>query len=43
MVSKIYFTTVANVVSVQFNSVAQLCPTLCNSMDCSTPDFPVHH
>ena len=22
-------------------SVAQLCPTLCNSMDCSTPGFPV--
>ena len=24
-------------------SVAQLCPTLCDSMDCSTPGFPVHH
>ena len=23
--------------------VAQLCPTLCNPMDCSTPGFPVHH
>ena len=22
-------------------SVAQLCPTLCDPMDCSTPDFPV--
>ena len=29
--------------SVQFNSVAQLCPTLCDPMDCSTPGFPVHH
>ena len=29
--------------SVQFSSVAQLCLTLCNSMDCSTPGFPVHH
>ena len=29
--------------SVQFSSVAQLCPTLCNSMDCSTPGLPVHH
>ena len=29
--------------SVQFSSVAQSCPTLCNSMDCSTPGFPVHH
>ena len=27
--------------SVQFSSVAQLCPTLC--MDCSTPGFPFHH
>ena len=24
-------------------SVAQLCPTLCDTMDCSMPDFPVHH
>ena len=24
-------------------SVAQLCPTVCNPMDCSTPGFPVHH
>ena len=28
---------------VQFSSVTQLCPTLCNPMDCSTPGFPVHH
>ena len=28
---------------VQFSSVAQLCPTLCDPMDCSTPGFPVHH
>ena len=27
----------------QFNSVAQLCLTLCDLMDCSTPGFPVHH
>ena len=27
----------------QFSSVVQLCTTLCNHMDCSTPDFPVHH
>ena len=26
-----------------FSSVAQLCPTLCDTMDCSTPDLPVHH
>ena len=29
--------------SVQFSSVAQSCPTLCNSMNRSTPGFPVHH
>ena len=28
---------------VQFSSVSQACPTLCNPMDCSTPGFPVHH
>ena len=27
----------------QFSSVAQLCLTLCNPMDCSTPGLPVHH
>ena len=26
----------------QVSSVAQLCLTLCNPMDCSTPGFPVH-
>ena len=26
----------------QFSSVTQLCPTVCNSMDCSMPGFPVH-
>ena len=31
------------VCSVQFSSVTQLCPTLCNTKDCSTPGFPVHH
>ena len=29
--------------SVQFNSVAQLCPTLCDPVDCSTPGLPVYH
>ena len=24
-------------------SVAELCPSLCNPMDCSTPGLPVHH
>ena len=27
----------------QFSSVAQLCPTVCDPMDCSMPGFPVHH
>ena len=30
-------------VSVQFSSVTQLCPTLCNPVNCSTPGLPVHH
>ena len=29
----------ANIVS----SVTQLCPTLCDPMDCSMPAFPYHH
>ena len=27
----------------QFSSIIQSCPTLCNLMDCSKPGFPVHH
>ena len=27
---------------VQFSSVAQLCPTLCDPMNCNTPGLPVH-
>ena len=30
-------------ISVQFSSVAQSSPTLCNPMDNSMPGFPVHH
>ena len=29
--------------SVQFSSVTQSCPTLCDPMDCSTPGLPAHH
>ena len=29
--------------SVQFSSVTQSCPTVCNPMNCSTPGLPVHH
>ena len=28
---------------VQFSSVAQSCPTLCDPVNCSTPGLPVHH
>ena len=30
-------------VSVQFSSVTQSCPTLCDPVNCSTPGLPVHH
>ena len=30
-------------IQVQFSSVTQSCPTLCDPMDCSTPGFPVPH
>ena len=29
--------------SIQFHSVTQLCPTLCDPMNHSTPGLPVHH
>ena len=29
--------------NIQFSSVAQLCPTLCDLMNCSTSGLPVHH
>ena len=29
--------------SIESSSAAQSCPTLCDSMDCSTPGFTVHH
>ena len=29
--------------TIVLSSVAQLCPTLRDPMDCSTPGFPVHH
>ena len=30
-------------ISIQFSSVAQLCPTLYHPVDCSTPSLPFHH
>ena len=29
--------------SLQFSSVTQSCPSLCDPMDCSMPGFPIHH
>ena len=29
--------------TLQFSLVTQLCPTLCDPMNCSTPGLPVHH
>ena len=31
------------VIAIQFSSVTQLCPTLCDPMNHSTPGLPVHH
>ena len=28
---------------IEFSSVTQSCPILCDPMDCSMPGFPVHH
>ena len=36
-------TLITILASVQFSSVAQSYPTLCDPMDYSTPGFPVHH
>ena len=32
-----------HIFKIQFSSVVQSCPTLCDPKDCSTPGFPVHH
>ena len=42
---KIFFFRVLSLLnpSVQFSSVAQLCPTLCDPMNRSTPGLPIHH
>ena len=38
----LFLTNNISSVSVQFSSVTQSCPTLCNPMNCSTPGLPVH-
>ena len=42
-ISKLLRLWISSYVSVQFTSMAQLCPDLCDPMDCSTPSFPVLH
>ena len=37
------FFTIMIFSSVQFSSITQSCPTLCNPMNCSTPGLPIHH
>ena len=37
------YTTTLSVFLVQFSSLAQSCPTLCDPMNCSTPGLPVYH
>ena len=39
----IYARTMFTDASVQFSSVAQSCPTLCDPMNRSAPGLPVHH
>ena len=39
----VFLKTLQHLSSVQFSSVAQSCPTLCDPMNHSTPGFPVHH
>ena len=41
--TSLLFLPLSIIPNVQFSSVAQSCPTLCNSMDCSMPGFPVYH
>ena len=41
--SMIWAPVMQQVSSVQFNSVAQLCLTLCDPMNSSMPGLPVHH
>ena len=45
LAAEFLFSETTNVMqcSVQFSSVAQLCPTLCDPMNCSMPGLPVHH
>ena len=39
----IYFPKCSKILVIQFRSVAQSCPTLCDPKNRSTPGLPVHH
>ena len=39
----VYWTLITIVKSVQFSSIAQSCPTLCDPMNQSMPGLPGHH
>ena len=41
--SPFFCLNMSSLLPLQFSSVAQLCLTLCDPMDCSIPGFPVHH
>ena len=43
ILQKLISQTCSSISSVQFSSVAQSCPTLCDPMNCGTPGLPVHH
>ena len=43
LLKKFFYLYKKKILSVQFSSVAQLCPTLCDPMNRSTPGLPVHH
>ena len=38
-----FFGNIPHARYIQFSSVTQSCPTLCNPMNCSMPVLPVHH
>ena len=40
--SQLFHWSQSSLLSTQFSSVTQLCPTLCVPMGCSTPGLPVH-
>ena len=42
-VKYIFILNIVKLLILQFSSITQLCLTLCDPMDCGTPDFPVHY